>query len=78
MHPRMRVHSRVPREPVNKLVKLLSVIFEKLWQSGKFPSDRKMGNNTPFLKTVKRRTQGTTDQSASSPCLVRSWSRSSW
>jgi len=39
---------------------------------------RKQETLCPFLKRVERRTQGTTDLSASHLCLGRSWNRSSF
>jgi len=50
------VHSQVLIELVEKVVKLLSIIYEKLWQSGEGPTDRKRGNIIPLFKRVKKNT----------------------
>ena len=71
------VHPQVPRELADEVAKPLSIMFEKSWQCGEGSSDWKRRNTTPFLKRVKRKTQGTTGESTSPLCLARSWSRSS-
>ena len=60
---------------VDEIAKLLSIIFERSWQSGEVPTDWKRGN--PIFKNGKKEDPGTTRQSVSPLCLARSWSRSS-
>ncbi|PKU47499.1 hypothetical protein llap_2141 [Limosa lapponica baueri] len=48
------IHPGVLRELVNEVVKLLPIIFEKLWQSGEVPADWKRGNITPVFKKGKK------------------------
>jgi len=71
------MHPQVLRELADKVAKPLSIIFESSWWFGEVPTNWRRGNITPFLKREKRKTVGTTGQSASPLYLARSWSRSS-
>lgn len=48
------MHSKVLREMVDEVAKPLSIILEKLWQTGEVPTDCTMGNINPiFIKGKK-------------------------
>ena len=48
------VHPQVLRERADEVAKLLSITFEKSWQSGEVPTDWKRGNITPFSRRGKK------------------------
>ncbi|KFQ41921.1 RNA-directed DNA polymerase from mobile element jockey, partial [Nestor notabilis] len=47
------IHPWLLKELANEVVRPLSVIFERSWQSGEVPDDWKKGNITPIVKKGK-------------------------
>ncbi|PKU39733.1 rna-directed dna polymerase from mobile element jockey-like [Limosa lapponica baueri] len=52
------IHPQILRELANEVAEPLSIIFEKLWQSGEVPTAWKRGNITPIFKLGKKEDPG--------------------
>ncbi|KFP01210.1 hypothetical protein N300_01090, partial [Calypte anna] len=52
------IYPRPLKEPVHEVAEPLSIIFEKLWQSGEAPADWEKGSTTPIFKNGKKEDPG--------------------
>ncbi|KFQ05916.1 hypothetical protein N329_02339, partial [Haliaeetus albicilla] len=53
-----KMRPRIPRELTDVVAKLLSMTFEKPWQSGEVPGDWKKGNVAPIFKKGRKEDPG--------------------
>ena len=65
------MHPRVLGELADDIADPLFIFLEKFWRTREVPEDWRKANVTPVFKRARRRTQGTTGQSASAPSLER-------
>jgi len=52
------MHPRVLRELADVIVKPLSVVFEKSWQSGEVPDDCEKGTIAPVFEKSRKKDRG--------------------
>jgi len=52
------IHLRVLRKLADGVVKTLSIVCEKSWQSGEVPGDWKKGNIAPIFKKSRNEDPG--------------------